>query len=232
MDCLQVQWMLSAFLDDRVVESERRVLEEHIQQCAGCGARLAGLVEVRNALRAAPVRPVNRQLALALRILASRESARRRRQVDFRARFRDLAGRLTFHANELMKPFALPAAGGLVTALLLFFTVMTGFQGISSGPRPNDIPTVLTTGPLLKSTLLDTYTVPDEIEIYVLVDGQGRVIDYAPVKELSAAARKQLRLAIGSSLLFTQFDPATTFGRPTAGWVRVTYRSTQLDVRG
>jgi len=65
------------------------------------------LVAARNALRAAPVRPVNRRLALALRILASREAARRRRQVDFRTRFRDLAGRLTFHANELMKPFAL-----------------------------------------------------------------------------------------------------------------------------
>jgi len=91
MDCLQVQWMLSAFLDDRVVESERRVLKEHIQHCAKCGARHAGLVAARNALRAAPVRPVNRQLALALRILASREAARRRRQVDFRTRFRDLA---------------------------------------------------------------------------------------------------------------------------------------------
>ena len=230
MDCLQVQWMLSAFLDDRVVESERRVLVEHIQRCAKCGARHAGLVAARNALRAAPVRPVNRRLALALRILASREAARRRRQVDFRTRFRDLAGRLTFHANELMKPFALPAAGGLATALLLFFVVMTSFQGIVSGPRPNDVPTVLTTGPLLKSTLLDT--VPDEISVYVLVDGQGRVIDYVPQEDLSVEAKKQLRLAIGSSLLFTQFDPATNFGRPTAGWVRVKYRSTQLDVRG
>lgn len=230
MDCLQVQWMLSALLDDRVVESERRVLEEHMQQCAECGARHAGLVAARNALRAAPVRPVNRQLVIALRILASREAARRRRQVDFRTRFRDLAGRLIFRVDTLMKPLALPAAGGLATALLLFFAVMTSFQGIISGPQPNDIPTVLTTGPMLKSTLLDT--VPDEISVYVLVDGQGRVIDYVPPKELSAEAKKQLRLAIGSSLLFTQFDPATTFGRPTAGWVRVTYRSTQLDVRG
>ena len=68
--------------------------------------------------------------------------------------------------------------------------------------------------------------------VYVLVDGQGRVIDYVPQEDLSVEAKKQLRLAIGSSLLFTQFDPATNFGRPTAGWVRVKYRSTQLDVRG
>jgi hypothetical protein len=37
---------------------------------------------------------------------------------------------------------------------------------------------------------------------------------------------------IGNSLLFTQFQPATTFGQPTSGWVRVTFRRTQLEVRG
>jgi len=230
MDCLQLQGVLSAFLDDRVGASERRAVEEHIQECAECGARLAGLVAVRGALKAAPVRPVGRQLALALRILASREAARRRRQVDFRTRMRDFGERLRVRVEPLMKPVALPAAGGLATAMLLFFAVMMSFQGIVSGPRPNDVPTVLATGPLLKSTLLDT--VPDSITVYVLVDNQGRVIDYDPPKELSAEAKKELRRVIGSSLLFTQFDPATTFGQPTAGWVRVTYRSTQLDVRG
>jgi len=106
---------------------------------------------------------------------------------------------------------------------------MTSFQGIVSGPRPNDVPTVLTTGPLLKSTLLDT--VPDEISVYVLVDGQGRVIDYVPQEDLSVEAKKQLRLAIGSSLLLLN----SIRRRPSAadcGWVRVKYRSTQLDVRG
>jgi hypothetical protein len=230
MDCLQVHGVLSAFLDDRLSASEWRAVEEHIQQCAECGAEHASLVAVRSALRAAPVRPVSRQLELALRILASREAARRRRRLDFGTRVRDFGERLRFRLEPQMKPFALPAAGGLVTAMLLFFSFMTSFQGIVAGPRPNDVPTVLATGPLLKSTLLDT--VPDAISVYVLVDDQGRVIDYLPPQELSAEAKKELRRLIGSSLLFTQFDPATTFGRPTAGWVRVTYRSTQLDVRG
>ena len=191
---------------------------------------LAGLAAVRGALRSAPVRPVSRQLALALRIVASREAARRRRQVDLGTRVRYFGERLRLRVEPLMKPFALPAAGGLVTAMLLFFAVMASFQGIVAGPRPHDVPTVLATGPLLKSTLLDT--VPDAISVYVLVDDQGRVIDYLPPQDLSAEAKKELRRVIGSSLLFTQFDPATTFGQPTAGWVRVTYRSTQLDVRG
>lgn len=230
MDCLQVQWMLSAFLDGRIVESERRSLEEHMASCVECSARYAGYVNVQTALRAAPVRKVNRQLSISLHSLASREAARRRRQVDFRTRVNDFAERLTFWASGLMKPLALPAAGGLAASVLLFLAVMTSFQGINSAPQPGDIATILATEAQLKSTLLDT--APEEISIEVLVDEQGRVIDYSLPRGLDLAARQELKRVIGNSLLFTQFQPATTFGQPTSGWVKVTFRRTQLDVRG
>ena len=222
--------MLSAFLDGRIVDSEKRLLEEHLKCCVECCARHADMVAVQTALRAAPVRKVNRELALSLRSLASREAVRRRRQVDYRARFHDVRERLTFWASGLMKPLALPAAGGLATAVLLFVAIMTSFQGIISAPQRGDIPTVLATEPLLKSTLLDT--APEEITVDVLVDEQGRVIDYGLPKGLDVAARQELRRMIGNSLLFTKFQPATTFGQPTSGWVRVTFRRTQLEVRG
>lgn len=222
--------MLSAFLDGRIVESERRLLEEHLESCAECEARHADLVAVRTALRVAPIQKVNRQLALSLRSLASREAARRRRRVDFHAQVHDLTERLTFWASGLMKPLALPAAGGIATAVLLFMAVMTNFQGIISAPQPGDVPTILATEAQLKSTLLDT--APEEINVDVLVDEQGRVIDYCLPKSLDLVARQELKRVIGNSLLFTQFHPATTFGQPTSGWVRVTFRRTQLEVRG
>jgi len=231
MDCLQIRYLLSAFLDDRIIDSERQAVEQHIGECAECGARHAGMIATRNALRAAPVKPVSPELSMTLRVLASREAARRRRKVDFKTRLRSLGESLRFRFDLMMRPFALPAAGGLVSALLLFLAVMTGFRGVFVGPQPNDIPTILTTSPLLKATMMDT-TAPEEFSLYVLVDGDGRVIDYMPPEGLSDADKKELRKAIGNSLLFTQFDPATTLGRPTSGWVWVTYRNTQLDVRG
>jgi predicted anti-sigma-YlaC factor YlaD len=230
MDCLQVQWMLSAFLDGRIVESEKRLLEEHLESCVACDARYRNMAAVQTALRAVPVRKVNRQLALSLRSMASHEAARRRRRVDLRARVHDVTERVTFWASGLMKPLALPAAGGLAAAVLLFMAVMTNFQGIISVPQPGDIPTVLATEAQLKSTLLDT--APEEINVDVLVDEQGRVIDYSLPKGLDLAARQELKREIGNSLLFSQFHPKTTFGQPTVGWVRVTFRRTQLEVRG
>ena len=232
MDCVQVQWMLSAFLDNRVIEPERRALIQHMEKCAPCSARHRELVAIQRTLAAAPLRAVDRRLALNLRVMASREAARRRRQVDFQTRVRDLFERAIFSINTLMKPLALPAAGGVATAVLLFLAVMTNFQGLYSVPQPNDLPTALATEawPMKQTALLSR--VPDEITVEVLVDGQGRIIDYTVPAGASGVTREQLRRAIGNSLPFIQFHPATSFGQPTSGWVSVTLRRTQLDVEG
>jgi len=41
-----------------------------------------------------------------------------------------------------------------------------------------------------------------------------------------------LRHSIENSLLFTEFWPATNFGRPIAGTIRISFRSSHIDVRG
>jgi hypothetical protein len=222
--------MLSAFLDGRVVESERRILEGHLGACPRCGQRRAELTALRSALRASRVRRVNPALALSLRVLASKEAARRRRLVEFGTQLRYWAAQLRFSMDTLMKPVALPAAGGLAAAVVLFCAVMTNFRGIVSAPQPGDVPTVLATEPWLKSALLDN--APDEITIDVLVDEDGRAMDYNVVHAKNVPSPAQLRRLIGNSMLFTQFHPATSFGQPTSGWVRVRIRRQILDVQG
>jgi anti-sigma factor RsiW len=230
MDCQQVQGMLSAFLDDRVMESERRILEAHLQKCTGCHQRHAELGAVRAALGGARSRKVSNALALSLQVIASKEAARRRRRVDFRARFNYVLSQIGFTIDTLMKPVALPAAGGLTTAVLLFLAVLAGFRGIQTVPQPGDVPTVFATEPWIKSALLDT--APGEITVDVLVDEQGRVMDYNVVHAATPPTRAEMRSLLGNSMLFTQFHPATSFGQPTTGWVRVRFRRQILDVQG
>jgi len=232
MDCQQVQWMLSTLLDGRVIESERRKVEEHLEQCPECESRHSEMVRLRAALRSAPVKKASRSMVLELHSLASREAARRRRQVDFRARARAAYEQAAFFLNVLMRPIALPAAGGLAAAVLLFFAVATNFSGITSAPQPGDVPTVLATEPILglHPTLLDT--TPDEISVNALIDEQGRVVDFELPYAPSGAGAAEQRRQVGKTLLFMQFQPATTFGQPTSGWLRVTLRRTQVDVRG
>jgi hypothetical protein len=42
----------------------------------------------------------------------------------------------------------------------------------------------------------------------------------------------QLRRSIENNLLFTTFQPATAFGLPIAGKIRISFRSSRIDVRG
>lgn len=169
-------------------------------------------------------------LKMALRVTASRESARRRRYQGFLAACRAWGDLAWFRLNGLMRPLALPAAGGLVSAVLLFSMVMPNFQGLVRA-HANDVPTMLFTGATVKSSL-QLVLGADELTLDVFVDERGRVIDYAfpeGSRELNTAGtRRQLE----SSLLFTHFQPATSFGQPTAGWVRVSLRRSAIDVKG
>jgi len=82
MDCLQVNGSLGIPRRSSSWNPTARP-ERAIQHCAKCGARHAGLW--RHQCAAGGAGPAGQSaLALALRILASREAARRRRQVDFR----------------------------------------------------------------------------------------------------------------------------------------------------
>lgn len=230
MDCSQVKSVLSSLADGHVIEAERRAAMAHLDACQECALHFEQLNEVRAVVRALPARRVPPILALSLRVIASREAARRRRFHGLLATCRAWSEGLLIRANALMRPLALPAAGGIASAVLLFSMVMPNLQGLVRA-HANDVPTILFTGATVKSSLELTLS-EDEVTLDVFVDERGRVIDYVfPIGSgqfNTASTRRQLE----SSLLFTHFQPATSFGQPTAGWVRVSLRRSEIDVKG
>jgi hypothetical protein len=229
MDCHRVQLMLSALQDGHVVESERRLMEAHLAVCSGCRVRSAELEAVRRSVAALPRRTIPAHIHFRLRSMASREAARRRHRLTLRAWAYDISDRLSLAINNMMRPLAIPAAGGLVSAVVLFSMVMTNFQGIVRQPA-NDVPTMLATDASVKFSLVDFAEA--DITVNVFVDESGRVTDYAFPDSMNSAKLAPVKRQIENSLLFTEFNPATTFGKPTAGWVRVTFRRSQIDVKG
>ncbi|MBI5281711.1 MAG: zf-HC2 domain-containing protein [Candidatus Solibacter usitatus] len=234
MDCQNVKSMLSA-LQDRdmsglVPESEQLPLRRHLAGCRDCSLHAGQLDLVRHALRARPVRPMPAHLAFSLRAMASREAARRRRYATFNAWLRHRLDHISLSINNLMRPIALPAAGGLASAVILFSMVMTNFQGIVRDHH-NDVPLAIATNPSMKALLLDVSDA--EIAVDVFVDENGRVIDYSFPEGFGTDNTSEMRRKLENSLLFTEFNPATTFGQPTSGWVRVKFKSrSQIDVKG
>jgi hypothetical protein len=230
MDCSLVRSVLSHLVDGHVIEAERREAMAHLEACPQCARQFQQLNEVRTAVRALPARRVPPMLGMSLRVIASREAARRRRYHGLLAACRAWSDSLLFRLNGLMRPLALPAAGGLASAVLLFSMVMPNFQGLVRA-HANDVPTMLFTGATVKSSL-DFVLEADELPLDVFVDERGRVIDYAFPEGSAHFNTASTRRQLEGSLLFTHFQPATSFGQPTAGWVRVSLRRSQIDVKG
>lgn len=169
-----------------------------------------------------PVPPEH--LGTQLRIFASRQVQRRA------ARRMPWLDRLRFSADEMMRPLALPFAGGVFAAVILFsmFVVPAYPVRAASGM---DVPTILTTEATLKGSA-DLGMSGEDVVVDVTVDQAGRMADYTIERGPSVLADPALRRRLENMLLFTQFVPATAFGMPAQARIRITIRSSQVDVKG
>ena len=176
-------------------------------------------------LRALPVRLPPPGLTTSLRVIASRERQRRTAGAAFRA-WRD---RWELFANNLMRPFALPFAGGVFSAVVLFSMLAPSYP-VRADSR-FDVPTMLTTECAV-NRMAPIRVSDDDVFVDVTVDGQGRMIDYTILSGGSVLTNVRMRRRLEAALLFTEFTPATSFGQPMASKMRLSLRSSHIDVKG
>jgi len=228
MDCTLVQGRLSDLADGYVIDSERRDLELHLASCKSCLRRFDDYRALRRTLRSLPEPQMPASLVYTLRSKASHAATRQRLYAGFGGWLREKADNFALRTNNLMRPLAVPAVGGLFSAVLLFVAVMTNFQGIIIA-QANDVPTALATEASVITTPPLSFE-PQDIVLDVLVDETGRVIDYSFPEGYGSLKTAQMRRRLEHSLLFTQFKPATAFGQPVVGWVRVSFQKEKIDV--
>jgi hypothetical protein len=203
-------------------ESARRSRKE-IERCAPLSDG-----HLRTALKALPAQIAPPDLRVQLQVLASREASRQR---QFRA------GRVGFWLREfrhwcdqLMRPIAIPTAGGFVSALLSFAMLAPSLAVRGVPASLVDVPTVLYTDASVKSSLPFGYD-GQEVIVELTVDEGGRMVDYS-LPQAPAMSSPEIRRYIENHLLTMQFTPATAFGQPMAAKLRIWFRSNRIDVRG
>jgi hypothetical protein len=129
-----------------------------------------------------------------------------------------------------MRPLAVPAVGGLCSAVFLFSTLVPTFKSAFLLSESGDIPTMLTTEPMLNCTAPIAFG--DRAAVVDLqLEDQGRFVNFTIVSA-PGEQNDALRRHIANHLLLTEFWPATTFGRGVAGTIRISFRSSRIDVRG
>jgi hypothetical protein len=188
----------------------------HLHTCRNCRRERTDLIALRQGLRSLPQRTLNPLLVTRLRVIASRESSRRARRRDFEARWAEFASQAKLFFDNLLRPVAVPAAGGLLSSLFCFGLML---DSLHIGPVwQNDIPVGLFT----QVTIDDVspfYSTGKDVIVQLTVDADGRVSDFS-LPQGSTASPEEMQ-DIGNLVLYSTFTPATAFGQRVAGKILV-----------
>ncbi len=228
MSCRALENHLSRFLEGDLPETQSRVLLLHLSKCQACNAKTAEARQARTQLlasmRAMPVKQAPWELTSRLRVTASHELARVRGCGDFSSASRRWWMRARISMRDLMRPLALPAAGGLLSSIACF-SMLASSLTFPQQFAGNDIPLGFTTQVQVDQLSPFGYTGHDVV-IELTIDKNGQVADYSAHGSVTRDDMRQL----GNLILFTSFAPATAFGQPTSG--KILLRSHRINVRG
>ncbi len=219
-----------SYREGHLSAGEMQQMRKHLAQCPDCSEETAPVAELRRNLRSIPAPVMPAHLRMQLRVTASREAARRRTRRTIQETVASWLADFRLWTDNLMRPLALPTAGGFASALVLFSIFSSGIALPICKATSADVPTGLYTEASVKNYLPLGFEESD-IVVELTIDESGRVVDYK-LPALSAPVSHELRRSIENHLLFTQFNPATSFGQPTAGKVRLRFQSNRIDVKG
>jgi len=232
MTCREVQPRLAGYLDGANRPHEHLRLRDHLRSCERCRRHLEQYRLLGSYLANLEVVAPPPGLALQIRVRASKERSRW-------ARATALWSRASLISQNILKPLAVPATGGVLTAIAVFVLVV---QGLLVGMplrhvAADDLPLNLVQPAELES--LAPFPVPDisaadggansgALLIEATLNAQGEVLFY---KILSGPSDVAVQHQIDQVLLFSRFRPQLGFGRPMGGG-RVLLSFSEVHVRG
>jgi hypothetical protein len=231
MECLNTHSALSGYMDGWATEQERRDVERHLSSCEHCSTMMREFRTLRRSMGELPSRKPTQKTFSELLVLASRASARRRRRLSLAHAIHDWYSNVRFGIEHLMRPLALPVAGGLLSTVVLFAMLVPDLVH-EVHPVKNDIETSVSTHAAVKEISPIWGVHNDDITVDLVVDEYGRMLEYRVVSGQNLLQNESIRRSLENNLMYGQFYPATQFGQPVAGKLRVTFRSSTIDIKG
>lgn len=229
MSCENVQERISSILDRRLTAAEQENVLAHIQSCRDCNAHFEAAQGLRIELRKLDAPSMPQGLAERLRVMASHEQARRLARATFTGRIKVVSDRIGLMFDNMMRPLALPFAGGLVSALMIFgflvptltFTHAYADQALYTyadgevmimGPNGAYTP-VQESDNAPRIERPDARTPETANVVDLTIDPNGRVSDWS-------VASGELTPDLTNIIMFGQFSPATNLGVPIPSKVK------------
>jgi Putative zinc-finger len=228
MNCREAQSRLPGYLDGAILARDRAHVRGHLNSCGSCRRELE-----RYRLMALHLARVERvlpppDLAMKIRVRASKKV------LGWHVLWRAWS-RLALTAQNILQPLAVPATGGVLTAIAVFvFVTQSMIVGMPIGRVvADDLPLNLVQPAQLESLApfpvgIDGRENSSALLLEATLNAQGQVIDY---KILSGPTDTAVRRQIDQVLLFSRFRPQLGFGRPMDGG-RLLLNFNQVRVRG
>lgn len=221
MKCTEAGPLFSAYMDHAMNGKQMREMNTHLGSCKQCRTEFAIFSNTQSLVAGLGRKQPPADLALKLRVRISQELARSRRRP-----FEGLAVRL----QNAFNAFMVPATAGMVTAIIVFGLLIGVLYPVPMASA-NDVPTTLYTPPELAFSpfgMQMSALNADTLVVEAYIDQNGRVQDY---RILSAPENmKEVVPELNQMLIFTQFRPATAFGKPTTG--RAVLSFAKVNVKG
>jgi Putative zinc-finger len=224
MSCNNVQELISSLIDRRIAGEERENVLAHLEQCAECSERYELMESTRKTMRRMAEPRVPAALQQNLRSMASYERVRQLSRASFVSRRHRWMSQLQLAFENMMRPAFLPFAGGVLSAALSFGLLVPNLSfahHFGEGPATQifnmpDGVVVGASGEPPRIEPADAVMTDYETVVELTVDTTGRVTDYQ-------VTRGQLTPDLKELIMFSNFTPATFFGRSTTAKVKVFY---------
>jgi len=232
MRCENVQKLISPLLDRRMMAEERDNVLAHLESCRACSTQFESTQSLRAALRRLGDPSIPEQLSQKLWAIADEARVRTLARAASPAWFESWGKRAYLFFDNLMRPLALPFAGGLLSALIAFsilvpnlsFIQQLGFDPAIDLVTVPDGKVVGAIGNIPRLVTVGSATSSDGTVVELTIDPKGHVRYYDVI-------RGKLTPDMESIILFSYFTPATYFGQRTFGKVLVTLRPIGREAR-
>jgi hypothetical protein len=212
--CQQIRGHFSDYMDNLSSFEARKAIRYHLSFCGACQDHLDQLGSVQEELRSLPRRRVPDDLALRLRIQASKPTTPHRLAASW------------LRLENALRPVLIPATGGVLTAIICF-GLMLGSQVVPITNTPDVMIQAVTPARVQALAPIDFNTGDAGLVLVTEINAEGHVKGY---RVLSGQHTPELMNQLDRLIYFSVFQPATNFGKPTDGEVILSLR--RITVRG
>jgi Putative zinc-finger len=216
LTCIRALRRSTTYLDGRMRGPQRARIAAHLRECDACAGYFEQVAYNRDLLRSTPSPKAPENLTAVLQVIASRE-----RELILNnggSRLNALLEQWRFRLQGLMRPFALPATGGLISSFVLFATLVLAI-GTTARVVSYDVP-LSYNPPRVEATLVPVELRTQDITVTMSLDHNGKITEYA------VADGKASFAGDSSKLLTPNISLPSVLGvaEPISGDIQISFR--------